>query len=767
MFYRGHILIIICGIHFTASAQQFQNNSPDELILQKALDAFSLASENNDSALLLAREALFQSQHSENKQAEAHALNSLGWVLLHKGDLDSSVLVFKESHRLFKRFRDPENIAKVDINLSEALTRQSKTADALTYLFEADSIANIQKYENLLTDIKRQLGIVYRESGDKETATRYFKDAIRGFEMQKDSFRLVNTSVSLAILYRDMKSYDSSLALLENCLSLINEPNGNMYQKGMVYENIGETYFSMGNFPEALKNFETSYAIFKMLDTKGNIAYEAYCLGKTLSRLSRFQPAEVYLLEAYHISDTLGLSNYLISISGELSGLYKKAGKWQQAYFFLNRHDMLSDSLDLIDQMVKASELKEKYEGEKKENQIAILESKNQVIKWWFISGVLLTLMIVSIIWTNNYRRKAKEEKVLNYFATSLYNRNSVEDVFWDIAKNCVSKFHLEDCVIYGYDESRKVLVQKAAFGPKNPKEHQINNYLEIPLGRGIVGSVAQTLIPQIVNDVSRDKRYITDDKLRKSEITVPITVEGKLIGIIDSENSRKGFYTKRHMRIFKRIADISSKKITRSLVENELRTKIARDLHDDIGSALTGIHITSKVALQKEVQGADVTDYLETIHRQSGSMLESMGDIIWAIKPENNNLESTIAHMREFASELCEPLGINLRLNIADSLYTTLLAADLNKNLFLIFKEAINNAVKYSKCTIITTEFSRLDNHQISMIITDNGIGFDKRKVKTGNGLINMQDRAKQINGKLLIKDANPGTRVELVFEI
>ncbi len=181
------------------------------------------------------------------------------------------------------------------------------------------------------------------------------------------------------------------------------------------------------------------------------------------------------------------------------------------------------------------------------------------------VSAVLYRKMVL-------YRRQYKAEATLNYFTTSLFGKNTVDDILWDVAKNCISRLHLEDCVIYLLDEERRVLVQKAAFGPKNPVRFEIRDPIEIPVGRGIVGSVALHGKPELVPDTSRDARYIVDDERRFSELAVPITLHHKVIGVIDSEHSRKNFYHAGHLYLLEKIAAICSSKISRTLMEEQAR---------------------------------------------------------------------------------------------------------------------------------------------------------------------------------------------------
>lgn len=159
-------------------------------------------------------------------------------------------------------------------------------------------------------------------------------------------------------------------------------------------------------------------------------------------------------------------------------------------------------------------------------------------------------------------------ERTINYFATSMFGQNSVEDVLWDVTKNCISRLNFEDCVIYLYDAERNLLVQKAAYGPKNPRGYEILNPIEIKVGQGIVGSVFESGQPEIIGDTTNDPRYIEDDLKRLSEITVPIIFREKKIGIIDSEHSKKNFFTEKHLQILTIISSLCANKIEQATRE-------------------------------------------------------------------------------------------------------------------------------------------------------------------------------------------------------
>jgi hypothetical protein len=129
-------------------------------------------------------------------------------------------------------------------------------------------------------------------------------------------------------------------------------------------------------------------------------------------------------------------------------------------------------------------------------------------------------------------------------------------------------------------DKNTNELVQKAAYGPKNPIDFDIHNPITIPIGNGIVGSVAKTGIAEIIYDTSLDERYILDDDIRLSEIAVPIKLNDEVIGVIDSEHPEKNFYSERHLRILTTISKLVANRIDklREQVEKEkLQEEILR----------------------------------------------------------------------------------------------------------------------------------------------------------------------------------------------
>ena len=211
------------------------------------------------------------------------------------------------------------------------------------------------------------------------------------------------------------------------------------------------------------------------------------------------------------------------------------------------------------------------------ENEVTVIIATPIYKTWWFrlLSSLVAIMLIVYVI---NYYRKQQIEKrnhletelVITYFASQINSHKNTDELLWDVAKNCISKLNFEDCVIYLKDEARNVLVQKAAYGPKNPVDFTIHAPIEIPVGKGITGTVAQTGKTEIINNTEKDNRYIVDDDTRYSEIAVPIIIDDKVVGVIDSEHRQKNFFSEKHSTILQTIAALCANQIQKTKAEEE-----------------------------------------------------------------------------------------------------------------------------------------------------------------------------------------------------
>lgn len=210
--------------------------------------------------------------------------------------------------------------------------------------------------------------------------------------------------------------------------------------------------------------------------------------------------------------------------------------------------------------------------------------------------------------------------------------------------------------------------------------------------------------------------------------------------------------------------------RIRRLLQVEKIRTRLARDLHDDMGSTLSTINILSNMAAKKiDSDQKTSQDYMSRISDSSSRIMEAMDDIVWSINPVNDSMRKILARMKEFAGNVLEASDIEYSFTVDEAVKEMTFDMEWRREIFLVFKEAINNIAKYAKATQVDITLRRQKN-MLVMIITDNGIGFSADKDQTaslrGNGLRNMRKRAEAMNGSLEIITA-PKSGASVVLQI
>ena len=349
-----------------------------------------------------------------------------------------------------------------------------------------------------------------------------------------------------------------------------------------------------------------------------------------------------------------------------------------------------------------------------------------------------------------------KVQDSIIYFASSLFRQNTVEDILWDVSINCIDKLGFEDCVIYLVDEDKQVLVQKAAFGPKNDNNVNIVDPIEIPIGSGIVGSVFASGKIELVGDVTKDERYIVDDAERMSELAIPlITPEGKVLGVIDSEHHQKDFFTSLHVTVLSTIASICAIKLVKaqadrallqakeeaeaaSKVKSQFLSTISHEIRNPLNAVIGMSHL-----LMQDNPSEEQMEHLRPLHLSSKHLLALVNDILdysrleyGKVKLEmaNFNLEDLLKEMSQNYAFLASQKGLLLELQIEK--YDYLLKGDALR-INQVLNNIIGNAIKFTESgkVVIGNEIvaESDDSCKVRFFVKDTGLGVseaDKQKV-------------------------------------
>jgi ligand-binding sensor domain-containing protein/signal transduction histidine kinase len=215
--------------------------------------------------------------------------------------------------------------------------------------------------------------------------------------------------------------------------------------------------------------------------------------------------------------------------------------------------------------------------------------------------------------------------------------------------------------------------------------------------------------------------------------------------------------------------------RVARLLEMERVRTRIATDLHDDIGASLSEMAILTEVVKQHHpVTDPESVQLLTHIAERARGLVDSMSDIVWAINPRQDDLSNVILRIGELASELLEVAGITCHFETPTNPEKIKLAPEQRRHLYLIFKEAFTNIVRHADCTSVSLTMA-VSDHRLMAEIRDDGRGFDSlvsgdgvRRARGGHGLENMRARAAQLGGRLQIDSApGQGTRLTLTVPL
>jgi signal transduction histidine kinase len=193
---------------------------------------------------------------------------------------------------------------------------------------------------------------------------------------------------------------------------------------------------------------------------------------------------------------------------------------------------------------------------------------------------------------------------------------------------------------------------------------------------------------------------------------------------------------------------------------QQDERSRISADMHDELGSGVTAIRLLSEIARQKTKE--QPVDEISRISYNANELMTKMNAIIWSMNPGNDTVSSLVAYIRSYASEYLDNFDMDYNINVPAEIPNADVSGVKRRNIFLVLKESINNVMKHAKATLVEINI-RFENEQMLVEIVDNGKGIDPEKLNQfGNGLKNMQRRMESIGGSFIILNNN-GTTIKL----
>jgi len=206
----------------------------------------------------------------------------------------------------------------------------------------------------------------------------------------------------------------------------------------------------------------------------------------------------------------------------------------------------------------------------------------------------------------------------------------------------------------------------------------------------------------------------------------------------------------------------LASEKIIKETEEHE-RIRIAKDIHDDLGSGLSKINFLSELISQKTDHLPEIQNNSEAVKETSKKMIENMRDLIWALNPDNTTIANLLARIREYSTDYLEDYPIEIQNSFPENPPQTNITKESHRELFMVVKESLNNIVKHSKATKVNFT-ANINSKFLELSIKDDGIGFQTETIKNGNGLRNMQTRLHTIDGVFkIVSENSKGTEINV----
>lgn len=625
---------------------------------------------------------------------------------------------------------------RVCIQLGTELSR-SDMKKAREYLYQGIALASKLNTIYGLTGCYSQLTTLFQNTSDTDSAAKYFSLLRAAADKRQGVDDKINYYMTAGLYHKNRSEFAESIQYMLRALELIDKQKYPSAYAGQLL-NIGNTYSNLGDVQKAADYHLKALELFEEIQNDRGRSFCYQSLGNSYLKLKQYAQSIKYFLRSRDLKEKLKDARGLIGTWSGLGNVYLETGDYEQSLANYSKALAQSQSLKLrreelrtlVDMGVLYAKMNKTTDARASFSRAlpAAIESADSLV----VARIRTELSKLD-------GEHVDAEKAIRSFEARIVaaERSGDMDAKANAYKDFSEYFARQNDFVKAY------------------------HYLQLhhALNDSISGKEIVLKFQELEQRYEKDKREREIDVLKKDqllsqekmarekarqEITV-LALGGVLVLL-----TVLFLYLRLRSRV-KRREELY-----------EVRNSIARDLHDDIGSALSSINIISQVALKER---GDVKHHLQKISESASRMMEGMSDMVWSINPDNGSMEKMIIRMKEFAAEILEPADISYSIVASGNVEQLLLDPKVRKSIFLVFKEAINNTAKYSEGTHVTIEIAAQKN-KLMLRVKDNGKGFAANIHSTGNGLHNMVSRAQEAKGQVKLISA-PGSGTEVMMEL
>lgn len=562
------------------------------------------------------------------------------------------------------------------------------------------------------------LTTIYREIGMPDSARYYLQLSENLIKKYPANTRMrFNFNQSASLFYKNMGEYKKALPYMLNNLNTYTLEDEN---RAGQFLNLGNLYNNMGEYKKAADAHLQSLRLFEKLGTLRGQSFCLHSLGNDFLFLNQPATAKKYFEQSLALKEKLGDKRGALNSTISLGDAHKELNEYKKAEAYYAEALAIARGLKVPTEVARTlhqtgllfkrmNEIEKARENLKQSMEISLQIGDSATYKKTNSEYIGIDLM--------EAKKKNTEAELLSGLNTVIRTGDRQQEA---VEYNRLSEYYT-----------------------LNKDYEQALYYLKkyLTLNDSVQGNSVLLQLKELEEQYNSEKKEREIELLKKDQQLKALQLGRQqantaivivaLISVIVISALLLNRY--RVLNRMKRQAELE-----------EMRQHIARDLHDSIGSTLSSINIMSQLAMQ-ESNGNSTQ--LQKIAAYSSGMMESMSDMVWSINPHNDSIDQMIAKMKEFTAEILEPKNIQYDFQTDDFSHTSKLNVEQRKNIFLIFKEAVNNAAKYSEASEVIIRLT-YSNGLLNLTVNDNGKGFDEKTIVRGNGLINMAARTQIING-------------------
>jgi len=596
---------------------------------------------------------------------------------------------------------------------ANSLIFAARIEEATATMNEAISLANANKDYIGLGNSYNILAKIYANTGNLDSIEITAELAIKAAAVSKDDFVVTKALNFIGIAQQGKGDYSKAIETLFKCLKL-SEQIKDSITAGSCLCNIANVHYSMKNNREALKYFFMSLEQKKHNGLFREVAISYSNIGSTYRSMEEFDSAKYYYHQADAIASELNATFLLATIANNLADVFETENNLDSSLYYnkicFEKNVLLKNQTTIILNLYQTGTLYMKMAKAKNDHSFYRKAINN------FNDGLQIAQEINDKqAMVNGYRYLSMANEKLNQFEESLKYLNL--------------SYNLNDSI-----KNDKFTGEIAEMQTKYETEKKENEIIKLNSEKSL--------------DAEKIARQRT---LNYSLLAIAILI--LISGFVTLRNVQKKRRAEKQVAILEK----------QNAIEN-MRSKIAGDVHDDMGANLTRLGLNAQQLLMSAAIPGNEKKLAEKISLQSKEVITGMREIIWASNPANDNLKSMLSFMRQYIDRFFDGTNIRAVVNFPHNVGEISLHPEVRRNLFLILKESLNNAVKYSGTDKIDIDFNN-ENEHFNLKIKDYGKGIDdKSKDDFSNGLRNIEMRAAQIKSLFKLITA-PGKGVQIAI--